>query len=280
MPELPEAETIRRQLEKEVVGASVRRIEVHLARAAREQGSPKELAALVEGRRIEQVGRRGKAVLLFLNHKRPSTLIIRLGMTGLIRVVSPQEPLDKHTSATLVLAGRRQIRFVDQRQFGSITARPGHDIDRTPEFAGYGPEPFSDAFTPEYLKQAFSRRSADLESVLMNQNVIAGIGKIYADEICFRAGIRPNRAANKLTGPLRQRLWEATRQVLSEAIAGGGSSARDETFADVYGIPGRFQDRLMAYQRTGEPCRVCGTPIRRARIAGGRGMHWCPKCQK
>jgi formamidopyrimidine-DNA glycosylase len=280
MPELPEAETIRRQLQQEIAGATIRRIEVHIPRAAREQGSLPELARLVERRRVQQVARRGKAVLLLLDTKKPSTLIIRLGMTGLIRVASPQEPLDKHTAATLVLAGNRQVRFLDQRQFGSIMARPGHDIERMPEFKGYGPEPFSAGFTREYLKQAFARRSADLESVLMNQNLVAGIGKIYADEICFRAGIRPNRPANKVTGPMCQRLWQAAREVLTEAIAGGGSSARDETYADVYGIPGRFQDRLMVYQRTGEPCRVCGTPIRRARLAGGRGMHWCPKCQK
>jgi formamidopyrimidine-DNA glycosylase len=280
MPELPEAETIRRQLEKEIVGAAIRRIQIHISRAAREQGSPDELAKLVEGRRIERVGRRGKAVLLYLDSKDPSTLIIRLGMTGLVRVVSAKEPLGKHTAATVALADKRQVRFVDQRRFGSVTARPGHDTGQMLEFSEYGPEPFSDEFTPQYLKEAFSRRSADVEAVLMNQNVVAGIGKIYADEICFRAGIRPNRAAGKLTGPVRQRLWEATREVLSEAVGSGGSSARDETYADIYGRPGRFQDRLMVYQRTGEPCRACGTLIRRAKIAGGRGMHWCPKCQR
>lgn len=280
MPELPEAETVRRQLEKEIVGATIKRLQVHIARSARGHDSFAELAGLVEGRRIMRVGRRGKAVLLLLNSKQPSTLIIRLGMTGLVRVVSSKEPMEKHAAAVFELADRRQIRLVDQRQFGSVTARPGHDINAMPEFSAYGPEPFSEEFTPEYLKAAFSRRSADIESVLMNQNVIAGIGKIYADEICFRAGVRPSRSANKLTGPMRQRVWSATREILCEAISEGGSSARDETFADVYGMPGRFQDRLMVYQRTGQPCRVCGAPIRRARIAGGRGLHWCPKCQK
>ena len=280
MPELPEAETMRRQLEKEIVGALVQGVEVHITRAAREQRSVDELRGLVAGRRIARVGRRGKAVLLFLNSKTPSVLIIRLGMTGLLRVTSPGEPLDKHTAATVALRGRRQIRFVDQRQFGSITARPGHDIEHMPEFSDYGPEPFSDAYTPAYLKQVLSRRSAAIEPLLMNQNIVAGIGKIYADEILFRAGIRPGRPANKVTGPMRDRLWQATRDVLCEAISGGGSSAADETYTDVYGMPGRFQDRLQVYQRTDEPCRVCGTPIRRAKMTGGRGMHWCPKCQK
>jgi formamidopyrimidine-DNA glycosylase len=280
MPELPEAETMRRQLEAEIGGATISGVQVHIARAAREQESVEELSALSAGRRIERVGRRGKAVLFFLDSRKPSTLIIRLGMTGLLRVVSPDEPLDTHTAATIRLRGAKQIRFIDQRLFGSITARPGHGIDAMSEFAHYGPEPLSDEFTAAYLKEALSRRGAGIEPVLMNQGVVAGIGKIYADEILFRAGIRPSRAANKLTGPMRERLLNATRDVLGEAIGSRGSSAADETYADVYGMPGRFQDRLQVYQRTGEPCRVCGTPIRRTKMTGGRGMHWCPKCQK
>ena len=279
MPELPEAETMRRQLEKEVGGATISGVEVHIERAARQQESVEELVALCKGRRIDGVGRRGKAVLFFLDSRKPSTLIIRLGMTGLLRVVSPDEPVDAHTAATIRLRGKKQIRFIDQRQFGSITARPGHDVGGLSEFVDYGPEPFSNEFTPAYLKDVLSRRSAGIESVLMNQGVVAGIGKIYADEILFRAGIRPSRPANKLTGPMRERLWQATRDVLGEAIGSGGSSAADETYADVYGMPGRFQERLQVYQRTGEPCRVCGTPIRRTKMTGGRGMHWCPKCQ-
>jgi len=280
MPELPEAETIRCQLEREIVGAIVKRVQVHIARAAREQGSLEELARLVERRRIMQVGRRGKALLLYLDSKNPSTLIIRLGMTGLIRVLPARGPLGKHTAATLELSDKRKVHFIDQRQFGSITARRGHNIDEMPEFADYGPEPLSEAFSLEYLREALRRRSAQVESVLMSQNIVAGIGKIYSDEILFRAGIRPGRPANRLTGAMRQRLWEAVREVLREAISCGGSSARDETYADIYGMPGQFQERLMVYQRTGEPCRVCGVPIRRAKIAGGRGMHWCPKCQQ
>jgi formamidopyrimidine-DNA glycosylase len=280
MPELPEAETIRCQLEGEIVGAKVRGVSVRIARAAREHQSVGELARLVEGRRVERVGRRGKALLLYLDGKKPSTLIIRLGMTGVLRVVPAREPLDKHTAAVLALADGRHLRFVDQRQFGSLTARPGHDVDQLPEFRAYGPEPLSEEFTPQYLEQALARRSADLETVLMNQNVVSGIGKIYADEICFRAGLRPKRAANRLTRPMRLRLWHAIREVLASAIECRGSSARDETYTDVYGMPGSFQERLQVYQRAGEPCPLCGTGIRRAKMPGGRGMHWCPNCQK
>jgi formamidopyrimidine-DNA glycosylase len=201
-------------------------------------------------------------------------------MTGLIRVVPSREPSDKSPVAVLVLSGGRDIRFYDQRLFGELVAFPTHDVDTTPEFAHYGPEPFSEEFTLDYLKGQLSRRSAKLVDVLMNQQIVAGIGKIYSDEICFRAGVRPGRKASSLTGPMRERLWRASREVLSVGIESRGSSAKDETYRDIYGIPGRFQDRMMVYQRTGQPCRVCGTPIKRARIASGRGMHWCPKCQK
>lgn len=280
MPELPEAETVRCQLAKEVTGAKIKRVQVHIGRAARNHTSEGELDALAKGRTIREVGRRGKAILLFLDGKHPSTLIIRLGMTGLINVVPAKEPLVKHTAGVIELTDGRQVRFIDQRQFGLMVARPGHDVETMPEFEKYGPEPLSDAFTPEYLKQVFSRRSTNLEVTLMNQQVIAGIGKIYADEICFRAGLRPTRKANSLTKPMVERIWKATREVLAESCKCGGTTTPDESFRDLYGMPGRFVDRLFAYQRAGQPCRVCGTEIKRTPMPGGRGMHWCPKCQK
>jgi formamidopyrimidine-DNA glycosylase len=280
MPELPEAETMRRQLQGEIVGATVHRLDIHDRRVARNHGSPRSLTALVKCRRIVGVGRRGKAPLLFLDGERPSVLVFRLGMTGLLRLVPAGEAMPKAAVASLHLSGRRRLDFLDQRRFGSLAAYPGHDPDATPEFAEYGPEPLSEEFTLEYLKQAFSRRKAKLGIVLMGQHVIAGIGKIYSDEICFRAGIRPGRAARGLTGPERERVWQAIREVLDIGIGARGSSAKDETYRDIYGIPGRFQDRMCVYQRTGEPCRVCGAPIRRTAIPGGRGMHWCPECQK
>ena len=237
-------------------------------------------SVLFRSRGIVRVGRRGKAPLLLLDSGKPTALVFRLGMTGLLQVVAARSPVARSTVARLLLSGGRALQFLDQRRFGSMIACPGHDVNTSAEFCHYGPEPFSADFTPDYLKEAFARRTAKLELVLMDQKVIAGIGKIYADEICFRAGLRPGRRASGLTGPMRERLWTATREVLSVGIESRGSSTRDETYRDVYGMPGTFQDRMYVYQRTGEPCRVCNTPIRRTRIPGGRGMHWCPKCQQ
>jgi formamidopyrimidine-DNA glycosylase len=280
MPELPEAETIRCQLEPEITGNAIRRVELLDPRVARRHRTGTELKSMLEGRRIAGMGRRGKAPLLFLEGKRPVTLVFRLGMTGLLRLHARSVRTDEATVATLVLTGGRQLRFLDQRRFGSMVVCPGHSVDDTPEFEHYGPEPLSGDFTLEYLRDVFARRRAKLEVVLMDQSVVAGIGKIYADEICFRAGLRPGRRASGLTGPQRERLWRAIGDVLSEGITCRGSSARDETYVDVYGMSGTFQDRMFVYQRTGQPCRVCGTLIRRTRIPGGRGMHWCPRCQR
>jgi formamidopyrimidine-DNA glycosylase len=201
-------------------------------------------------------------------------------MTGLVRVSPACEPAAARPAAVLALSEGKQLRFSDTRTFGALIARRGHHVEDMPEFARYGPEPLSDEFTPEYLAEALSRRTARLQEVLMNQQLVAGIGKIYADEICFHAGLRPGRRARGLTGPMRERLWRAVREVLAEGIECRGSSARDGSYHDVYGMPGRFRDRMHVYQRAGQACRICGTAIRRTRMAGGRGMHWCPCCQR
>ncbi len=279
MPELPEAETIRCQLAAEITGATIVQIEVRQPRTWRYHKSPRELSKLVAGRRIISVGRRGKAPYLLLDGTRPTTLIFRLGMTGIVRVFPEGAPADS-PAAQLTLDNGKQLRFYDTRTFGALIARNGHDVNNLPDFARYGPEPFSEEFTRDYLTKALAGRSAKLEDVLMNQHVIAGIGKIYADEICFRAGLRPGRRASSLTGPMRERLFLAIREVLAEGIECRGSSAKDETYYDIYGIPGRFQDRMRVYQRTGQPCRSCGTAIRRTPLPGGRGLHWCPSCQR
>jgi formamidopyrimidine-DNA glycosylase len=280
MPELPEAETIRRQLEREVLGMTIARVELRHPRTWRHHRSARELRRLVQGRLITRVGRRGKAPYLELDGAEPTTLIFRLGMTGNVRVVRTGDSDEPHTVAVLSLEGGREVRFLDVRTFGALIARRGHDVNAMAEFASYGPEPLSEALTPAYLQRAFAGRRARLQDVLMHQHVIAGIGKIYADEICFRAGLRPGRRAGGLTGPMRERLLRAIREVIREGIECGGSSARDRAYLNIYGKQGEFQERMCVYQRTGGACRVCGEPIRRTRIPGGRGMHWCPRCQR
>jgi len=280
MPELPEAETIRCQLEPEIKGRRILHVTSEQPRTWRFHRSLDELAEMIRGRRIVEVGRRGKALFFILDGEKPTALIFRLGMSGTIRLASSHQAREESPAAELTLSGGLSVLFFDPRTFGALIAREGNDIDRMPEFKHHGPEPLADEFTVEYLAKALARRKAKLEDVLMNQRVVAGIGKIYADEICFRAGLRPGRRASGLTGSMRERLWHAIREVLAEGIECRGASARDESYRDIYGKPGEFQERMWVYQRTGQPCRSCGTNIRRTRMSGGRGMHWCPECQK
>jgi formamidopyrimidine-DNA glycosylase len=288
MPELPEAETIARQLSPEVIGRTVREVTIASPRAVRPHRRWQEFARRVTGRRIAAVGRRGKAVLLFLNGPRPGrsqgrkqvTVVIRLGMSGQLRLCASRQALADHTRARLRLSGGRELRFIDPRQFGLLVARDGDRVDLLPEFRRCGPEPLSAGFTADYLARALSRRSARLGIALMDQRLVAGIGKIYADEICFHARLSPLRPASALSRAECQQLWRAIRRVLRSAIRFQGTSSADRAYRDAYGDEGRFRSRLMVYQRAGELCRLCETPLRRQRLTGGRGLHWCPSCQR
>jgi formamidopyrimidine-DNA glycosylase len=289
MPELPEAETIARQLRSEIIGAQIDRVQVRHPRSIRRRGAENEnpnpgfasrrarFARALRGRRITGVGRRGKAVLLTLDDA--DTLVVRLGMSGQILVRPTGTPREKAARVILGL-GERELRFVDPRTFGQMAVRRGTGPDAFPDFWEYGPEPLSPKFTPAYLAAALRGRRTRIGVALMDQHLVAGIGKIYADEICFRAGLRPTRLAGRLTRPMLQRLWRAARQVLREAIRCCGTTDADGAYLDAFGQAGRFRTRLRVYRRTGQPCRVCGTPIRRTRLSGGRGMHWCPVCQR
>jgi formamidopyrimidine-DNA glycosylase len=277
MPELPEAETIRRQLEAEVLGRTIVAARARTARSVRRHRSCRDFSACVAGRKITAVGRRGKAVVLTLDGSR--TLIIRLGMTGTIRVVSAGEPLTKHTHVILSLDDGRDVRFEDVRKFGEAHVAMGADWARIPDLARLGPEPLSPQFTRAHLRGALRRRPGKIKLVLMDQGLVAGLGNIYTDEALWRARVHPMRAANTLSAPEVALLHHSIRGVLREAIKRGGTSARDETYRDVHGRPGYFGMELAVYQRTGQPCPRCGAPIARLPLASGRAAHFCPKCQ-
>ena len=280
MPELPEAETIARQLAREITGRTIREVVVRSPRAIRSHQSRAEFAHLVEGKKISGLGRRGKAVLVFLGGRAPLIVVVRLGMSGRLQVCASGEQPPRYLRALFRLSGGRELHFIDPRQFGLLVAREGTAADEFPEFKSYGPEPLSSRFTASYLASALSRRSIGLAIALMDQRLVAGIGKIYTDEICFRAGLAPTRPANSLSEEDCRRLRKAMRAVLRSAIRFLGTSTGDIAYLDAYGNQGGFRKRLTVYQRTGLPCRICGAPIRRERIPGGRGLHWCVRCQR
>jgi formamidopyrimidine-DNA glycosylase len=193
--------------------------------------------------------------------------IVHLGMTGSLRVCAAQTEIAKHTHAILKLSSGRELRFVDPRRFGRLSVATAFDA------AGVEPlEVDLDRFV-----SLFRRRKTPIKSALLNQKLLRGVGNIYADESLFRAGIRPRRRASSVTSDQLKKLYVGLQQVLSEAIALGGSSISD--YVDADGEEGFFQLQHRVYGREGEPCRVCKTPIKRVVIAG-RSSHYCPTCQK
>jgi formamidopyrimidine-DNA glycosylase len=268
MPELPEVETIARGLHDRVAGDAIESIWIG-PRQQPLKSKPAEIAHAVEGTRIQQVRRVGKHIVIDLEKKKsPRQWIVHLGMTGRMLVCQPGEEIAKHTHAIAKLKSGRELRFVDPRMFGrlSVVEQP---------FAGPGKEPLT--ISEEDFIQLFRGRKTPIKAALLNQKLLHGVGNIYADESLFRAGVRPKRQAGRLTRAELLKLRKALIEVLNEAIRAGGSSVSDYVNAD--GDEGLFQLQHNVYLRTGEPCLVCKTPIKRITL-GGRGTHFCPKCQK
>ena len=272
MPELPEVETTRRGIEPHVSG--VRISEIIIKRHDLRQPVSESMPAL-EGRVISGVGRRSKYLLLAVDDG--SNLLIHLGMSGSLRVIDPGDAWKKHDHVGISLENGKQLRFHDPRRFGLVLRLTEIDPMTHDLLRSLGPEPLEDAFTTASLKAACGKRSAAIKLVIMDAKVVVGVGNIYASEALFRAGIRPQTPANKLTKPRLEKLVAAIREVLSAAILEGGTTLRD--FLNSDGEPGYFKQRLFVYERKGEPCRVCGTAIRHA-VLGQRSTYWCPVCQK
>jgi formamidopyrimidine-DNA glycosylase len=198
--------------------------------------------------------------------------IVHLGMTGRLLVTTPDAPLARHTHARLGLASGRELRFIDPRRFGRLEFR---DLARNARFSGPGAEPLT--IDDAEFGRLFRGRRLAIKAALLNQSLLSGVGNIYADESLFRAGIRPRKAAGRLTRAELERLRVALREVLQHAIRLGGSSVSD--YVDAEGVRGFFQLEHRVYQRAGEPCRNCGSPIHRIVLAG-RSTHYCRHCQK
>ena len=234
---------------------------------------PRDLPRKVAGQRIVRVGRRAKYLLLGLES---GTLLLHLGMSGNLRVVPAATPRVPHDHFDLVLDSGRALRFNDPRRFGSLVYTSG-EAGAHPLLERLGPEPFSKAFDADYLYRITRRRRVAIKQLLMNSQLVVGVGNIYASEALFRARLRPGRAARSLTRADAARLVRAVRAVLRQAIRSGGTTLRDYLGAD--GAPGYFRQRLYVYERRGKPCRRCGSPVR-AMTQGQRSTYYCPTCQK
>ncbi|MEQ1439228.1 bifunctional DNA-formamidopyrimidine glycosylase/DNA-(apurinic or apyrimidinic site) lyase [Fontimonas sp. SYSU GA230001] len=272
MPELPEVETVRRGLDPYLAGQVVRAVRVRESRLR--WPVPADLPARVAGRRVERLERRGKYLIAHLDSG--DRVLLHLGMSGRILVLDAETPPRKHDHIDWELGSGRVLRFHDPRRFGAMLLWPrGEETHAL--LSGMGPEPFAPDFDGAYLYAAARGRSAAVKTFIMDGRIVVGAGNIYATEALFRAGIRPTRAAGRLTRADCDRLAQAIRAVLAEAVALGGTTLRD--FAGARGESGYFQQELFVYGRDGEPCRRCGTVIRRV-VLGQRSSFYCPRCQR
>ncbi len=281
MPELPEVETVARDLRPRILGATITGARCSWARTLRTH-TPEAFAEAVAGRRVEGVSRRAKLVVVELSGD--AALTIHLKMTGQLFVVPADAPEDPYVRLVLELADGREVRFRDIRKFGKIglygrdpvTGELVAEVGGAAVFAGLGPEPLDDAFTLRAFRRRLRRRSGRLKPLLLDQSFVAGVGNIYADEALWAARLHPLRTAGTLHPADERRLYDAVRTILAEAIERRGSSIDDYTAPDG---DGSMQERLQVYQRTGEPCPRCGRPIKRI-VIGARSTHFCSWCQR
>lgn len=287
VPELPEVETVRRQLEPELRGRRIERLDIYDERWSRPV-APARLGADVSGRPIEGLGRRGKYLLLRL--EREQTLVMHLRMTGNLVLVDGDEALDpsegrrlyegerstseRHLRARFTLDDGRQLWFTDPRRFGEAFLIDDAELPR--RFARLGVEPLAPDFTPEALGRIAAGRTAPLKSFLLDQSGVAGVGNIYADEALFRARLHPLSPAGSMRPEHHAALRDAIVAALRAGIDGGGASIDD--YRDARGEKGSMQDELLVHTREGEPCPSCGGPISRIVVAG-RSTYHCPSCQ-
>jgi formamidopyrimidine-DNA glycosylase len=269
VPELPEVETIVRGLDRRVAGDTVESVWIG-SRRQPFKSSASVIVRTLAGKRIARVHRMGKHIVFDLQATVGETAqwVVHLGMTGRMVVAEPAAEIAKHTHLIATLASGRELRFVDPRMFGKIAVHTG-------SFDPGGVEPLE--VSEERFIALFQGRKTPIKSALLNQKLLRGVGNIYADESLFRAGIRPQRQAASITRERLGKLHRAVREVLREAIAAGGSSISD--YVDANGEEGLFQFQHRVYGREGDPCRVCGTAVRRIVLAG-RSSHYCGKCQK
>jgi formamidopyrimidine-DNA glycosylase len=290
MPELPEVETVANGVHQRIAGDRIEEVWFSSKREPMKT-PPAAMAKALTGRTIERVYRVGKHIVFDFapqaerDPKRETVQwIVHLGMTGRLVVVEPDVPRAPHTHGVLVLrSGRgsrsKELRFVDPRRFGRMGI---HAVEKTQDeaaegrgFRGPGTEPLH--ISKADFHKLFHVRRTSIKAALLNQSLLHGVGNIYADESLFRAGIRPRRMASRLSVRQLDKLHASVQKVLREAIRLGGSSVSD--YVDAAGERGFFQLRHYVYMRTGQPCLVCGTPIRRI-VVSGRGTHYCPVCQR
>jgi len=295
MPELPEVETVVRDLRPQLTGRRIRSLQLTRDPSIRSRlvryPSAAQFVRRLPGRTITSVTRRGKYIVMSLQSlsrgqdttgsngaPEAERLIVHLGMTGHLRVWEPEEAPVRHTHFRALLDSGLELRYDDQRQFGRLLFGKQEELVAARAFpARLGPEPIHGDLTEGEFAKLIRSRRRPVKSALLDQSFLAGVGNIYADEACFRAGIRPSRWTHRLTVRERRALYAAIQDVLENSIAARGSSII--SYVDGFGVRGTNQEKLLVYGRSGQPCLRCGTPLQGTRLAG-RGTVYCRTCQR
>ncbi|MEZ4369041.1 MAG: bifunctional DNA-formamidopyrimidine glycosylase/DNA-(apurinic or apyrimidinic site) lyase [Kofleriaceae bacterium] len=274
MPELPEVETVRRTLAP-ALGAVIAGVTTSGKPLRLGQAVPRAALRKLVGARITALRRLGKYLLV--DTDRPTSVLVHLGMSGRFRVQAGAEPRAPHTHVVLALADGRELRFSDPRRFGQVDVLTRGAERAHPALARLGPDPIAEVLTGAHLHARARGRTTALKAFVLDQEIVAGVGNIYASEALWTVGLRPTRRAGSLSAPQAKRLAQAIHAVLTHALEHGGTSLRD--FVDADGASGEHADYLQVYGRAGQPCPRCGRPIRRS-VLGGRATFACAGCQK
>lgn len=274
MPELPEVETVVRTLRQLVLGKTIERVSVLLPRIIRRPDDVEAFKALLVGQTIRGIERRAKFIKFILDR---DVLLSHLRMEGRYGLYRKGEEMEKHTHVVFHFTDGTELRYRDVRQFGTMDLFPLGEEASVEPLAHLGPEPLDDQFTLPLFRRMLKGKTTKIKPLLLNQEFLAGLGNIYVDESLFQARIHPEESADALSPLQAARLYESIRSTLREAVEKGGSSVK--SYVNGQGEMGMFQLSLKVYGRKGEPCVVCATPIERT-VIGGRGTHFCPKCQR
>jgi formamidopyrimidine-DNA glycosylase len=277
MPELPEVETIRRELDKDVVGRKIKSVDVETMRAVRRHPNKKNFGDRLTGAKITGLKRRGKWLVFSLDTD--DVLVAHMGMSGQLRRHANKEAHAKHTHVVITFTQKGQLRFIDPRTFGEMFITTPDELEgEVHELRDLGFDPVETPMAWTAFGNMLYQRKVKLKTLLMDQKFMAGLGNIYSDEILFQAGLRNDRLSNSLSTQEMRRLYRAIVETLHDAIKYGGSTLADGGYVDIHGEPGSYQEHNEVYDREGLPCRRCRAPIQMMMISM-RSHFYCAQCQ-
>jgi formamidopyrimidine-DNA glycosylase len=280
MPELPEVEVIRRDLEKEVVGRRFKDVQIrpgtNAMKVVRGHGRRKELQDLLEGAKVERIERLGKRLLLVLDTK--NVFVVSLGESGQLLKTSASDPVESHTHLILGFTIGGQLRYLDPAKAGELFVMPSGELDLKDELHDFKIDPLEHQFTWQYFSTVLGGMEAPLKDLLVDETFIVGLGNIYSDEILWGAGMRYDHLSNKLSSQDVRRLYRSLMEILQDAVKARGTSIGEHPFKDLHGVPGAYQIEVKVFEKEGEACRRCRSTIIKEKYRDGF-TYLCAQCQ-